>query len=492
MCEPTLTAESDLGKGVTYMEYSKDAVSGGYFPKVSNEDRNDFLSDMMVAYGSPAGTCTDYRSACSDEAIKAVCPQTCGSTNTANAGFAVVNPPSGTGPFPLFVYFPGTELCHTRKASLQIAHEMAKRGFVSAAVEYPGLATYGDFPEKAQALTNGTGSPLGMLCALNGVDCSLGIASAGYSQGGHLAAMIAKYTENIPGAPKVTAVLGIASGRPYYWGPRPYDYADDAVIGHLLPKERRRFMVIEGDADFAKTLESAVAEYTILSGYDQTSKCPATMGTQEQLQCKANAIQSDGSGYFIIENKDLAPLPSWFASSGMGWHEAYQDWLSDEWVQWFLTGPEVWAMPKSLDWLAKTAKSGPPMGTEKEVGSNVLTCGEIKKAYKESKCCKNPSNPFKMNKEDQRRLMSADVEEEALLAWIESSLKEALSSGGQAAASKLANQIELARKLPLHIQQVRPKPAQQVVPKEEAAFPKCRFLHGRAARSLYSKLFFCS
>merc|ERR550525_1955827 len=234
-------------------------------------------------------------------------------------------------------------LCNPR--TLQIVQEMVKHGFVSASIEFPEYTGYdlSAFETKASALTNGSSSPLGILCALEKVDCSLGIASAGYSQGSHLAKLISMYME--PSAPHVTACLTVAGGAYFHYKGNVYTAVDVAAVDEHLPKERRRSVIIEGDGVFAPTMEDALVNQKMLSGYD----------CGDSIDC----LQSSGSGYFIIPNADLPEYPEWFEAleKPLGWHEAIYDWTTFQFQPWFLDGPENWTMRHNLEWLAETAQS---------------------------------------------------------------------------------------------------------------------------------------
>jgi hypothetical protein len=82
------------------------------------------------------------------------------------------------------------------------------------------------------------------------------------------------------------------------------------------------------------------------------------MKTATGADCGDNfaCLQSDGSGYFIINHKDLPPFPAWFTDYGMGWHESIIDTENRmEWQSWFLQGDQPWNMNHNLDWLAQAA-----------------------------------------------------------------------------------------------------------------------------------------
>jgi len=414
-CTPAAMVPAEIGNGVTYMEYDKTMSSGDIFPR----DQNDTAIAFAAFYGMNISGCAELAGLCgTDSIVRGVCAETCGAGSTA--GIAVASP-VGPGPFPLFVYSPGTGVCYANAGPLQLVQEMVKRDFVSASIEYPEMDGYMDFKTKAQTLTNGSASPLGILCALENVDCSLGIASAGYSQGSHLANLMSIYMDGIPDAPQVTASLTLLGGA-HNLGANMLYIVKDSDVAEYLPKERRRSVAIEGDRFFAPTIEEGLDNQKIMSGYD----------CGDSFHC----LQSDGSGYFIIANADLPPLPASFEQFQIGWHESILDFETFEFQPWFLDGPEVWTMKHNLDWLAETAQSNHATAV-----SEAVTCGEVKMAYKDSNCCGNPAAIFRMAQRDRRLQNIVATDDKTLLFNIEEALKQATRSGGHAKTRLLAEKI---------------------------------------------------
>jgi dienelactone hydrolase len=277
-------------------------------------------------------------------------------TEGVNSKVAVVSP-TGSGPFPLAVYFPGTTVCYKDSAPLQYIHKLAQQGFVAASIEYKDYDDDGgktNFRTKAQLITNGSDSAMGRLCALSQVDCSMGIASMGYSQGGHIALLVSTYMRTVPGQPKVTSAYMISSGQPNALlaglaGNEDQDVTivNNNVIEPFLPKEKRRYTFFVGDDIFGPTVEAELAQSKNLSGYDCSTR----------LDC----FQADGSGYQVIP-QDAVPASVWNGTDYVNWHGI--QYRSDGLIyDWFLEGNSSWSANKGIEWLSRTARIPTPPTT---------------------------------------------------------------------------------------------------------------------------------
>ena len=112
-------------------------------------------------------------------------------------------------PCPLYIFLTGTGM-KVREPELMFVREMGARGFVGGFAVYPQEPYYpqsnGQWDEKAQVVWQGARSALAVLCARAAVDCNLGIAVHGFSQGAGLASLAAQYDS------RVGAVLLFAIG----------------------------------------------------------------------------------------------------------------------------------------------------------------------------------------------------------------------------------------------------------------------------------------
>lgn len=240
--------------------------------------------------------------------------------------------PSTTGTrHPLFLYFVGTAFVSTdpsasydNPAPMAVTQAMAERGYVSLSVAYDNgaLAWLSDHVNQLACLfgNNNGQSLIAAACALPNVDCDLGIATWGHSQGGYVAAMAYNVDARVSGA--------WATG-----------YGGDGAAN--LPKERLR--VVNGEADTSNGQASTLNMITGLT----PSQCP------DPDQC----LRADGSGWIIVRRAQLAdPMTGsadhcWFDRPSCG---ASMIMLEPNWVDPSSTAP--FALSTNADWLATTAR----------------------------------------------------------------------------------------------------------------------------------------
>lgn len=231
---------------------------------------------------------------------------------------------------PLFLYFVGTAFVATdpsadyaSPAALAVTEAMARRGFVALSVQYDNdaLAWLSDHTGQLPCLFD-RGKPSSLIsaaCALPEVDCELGIATWGHSQGGYVAA--AAYDHE----PRVRAVW--ATG-----------YGGDAK--GTLPKDRLR--VVNGEHDTSNGMASTLQMITGLT----PAQCP------DPDQC----LRADGSGWIIVRQSQLAmPETStadhcWFDRPSCGAMMA----LEPNWVD--PASDKPFALGLNADWVAATVR----------------------------------------------------------------------------------------------------------------------------------------
>lgn len=182
---------------------------------------------------------------------------------------------------PLFLYFVGTEFIpgdasaqHDSPAALAVTEAMARRGFVALSVRYDNgfVAWSSDHVNQLACLFDGD-KPTSLVrsaCGLPNVDCGLGIATWGHSQG----AYVAHAAHNRE--PRVRAVW--ATG-----------YGGDSAS--TLPSDRLR--VVNGEADAADN--GTAAKLMTITGMT-ADEC------SEPDQC----LRADGSGWIIVRKSALA------------------------------------------------------------------------------------------------------------------------------------------------------------------------------------------
>jgi hypothetical protein len=248
----------------------------------------------------------------------------------ATVGF---EPSGSTGDrYPLFLYFVGTAFVqpddsarHDSQAALKVTEAMARRGFVSLSAQYDNgaLAWLSDHQNQLACLFGDghTEALLAVACALPQVDCDLGIATWGHSQGAYVGAMAGNFDD------RVRAVWTTG-------------YGGDAST--TVSKNRLR--VVNGEAD---TSNGTIAVLDQITGLTR-SDCPSPTD-----QC----LRPDGSGWIIVRRNELAdPVGSsadhcWFDKHGC--LDATIA-LEPSWIDPSSTKP--FALEANADWVAATAR----------------------------------------------------------------------------------------------------------------------------------------
>jgi hypothetical protein len=120
----------------------------------------------------------------------------------ASIGHAPVD--DANGKHPLFLYFVGTSFSaddqsskHDSSAALKVTEAMARRGFVALSVQYDNTLSL-DLNKATCAFdTNKPESMFSIACGLPEVDCDMGIATWGHSQGAALAHGASNYDDRV-------------------------------------------------------------------------------------------------------------------------------------------------------------------------------------------------------------------------------------------------------------------------------------------------------
>lgn len=169
---------------------------------------------------------------------------------------------------PLFIYTDGTgNTNNMTERDPVLVTEMALRGYFAVAVDFYDnlLFIYGWVNQKAAFIyddTPGSRSVIGQLCYSPDlpIDCGLGVAAAGWSQGANIASLARNYCK------WVTAALLFGNG---YSASYIINVNVKTTNEHiLLPENRRRSIVGEKDAIFGGSLAGVEAQQIATSGYD--------------------------------------------------------------------------------------------------------------------------------------------------------------------------------------------------------------------------------
>lgn len=236
--------------------------------------------------------------------------------------------PDGPGPHPLFLYFVGTEFvagdpagAHDGPAPMAVTEAMAQRGFVALSADYDNsaIAWQSTHENQLACLFEATrpDSLSATACGLADVDCSLGIATWGHSQGGLVAAAAHTYDARVRAA--------WATG-----------YGGDGPV--TLDKARVRLVNGESDASGQKaTLDTA-------AGF------PSSRCTEDADTC----LRANGSGWVRVRRADLADPAR---EAGHCWFDRNSCFaniiaLEPNWIS--PSSDKPFALSVNADWLAAT------------------------------------------------------------------------------------------------------------------------------------------
>jgi len=237
----------------------------------------------------------------------------------------------GPGPYPVFVWTPGTYEVYTDPLSLLFMSNMAKRGYLAVSVQYANnnalAQTCNAYTSAAKGIFDATRSTsaVGVACALPGANCAKGVVVSGTSQGGELAILARNY------ASQVQAAFVLSAGAQNNVG----------VGGNLsscLGKQNtaiplNRLTIVNGQADPSFGSQSSTQA---ASGYS----C-ATGSTQ------CWDPQGSGAGWYIVQNSQV--------SSGSTAGHCYFDigGCNDQFdPNWNAPATSNWSLSPNLDWLA--------------------------------------------------------------------------------------------------------------------------------------------
>jgi hypothetical protein len=128
---------------------------------------------------------------------------TSGGSCAMSYGIAGVEP-SGTGPYPVFIYLVGTNETYNNGAAMAAVNDMASKGYVAATVDYAesqfGACAVLGAKSSCVFNPNSTLSAVSQLCARTKADCSKGIVVGGFSQGAILALLARNYDARVQAA----------------------------------------------------------------------------------------------------------------------------------------------------------------------------------------------------------------------------------------------------------------------------------------------------
>jgi hypothetical protein len=255
------------------------------------------------------------------------------STQYTTLGFEPVG--SDASGHPLFLYFVGTAFSaadassYATGAAPAVTEAMARRGFVALSVQYDNTFTslISNHTNQLACLFREANAKnlLSVACGLAHVDCDLGIATWGHSQGALVAHLAANYDPRVRAA-WLTGYGGAVEGL------FPAEFPAD------LSTSRVRFVNGEAEPD------GTPAKLNQLAGFS-AGDCP----DDGRSQC----LRTDGSGWLIVRKADCEVSSAdhcWFDKRACTDAAVV---LEPNWVNRESSKP--FALERNADWVAETA-----------------------------------------------------------------------------------------------------------------------------------------
>jgi hypothetical protein len=235
----------------------------------------------------------------------------------------------GPGPYPVFVWVPGTYESQVDPLSLLFVTQMAKRGFLSVSVLYNNTElnqTCKAYTDRAKGVFDATRSTsaVSTICKISGASCAKGLVTAGISQGGVLAVLARNY------APQVQAVYALSTG--------DYNHVGIGVdLTACLAKQNtaipaNRLTIVNGQADPAFGSQSSTSG---ASGFT----CP-----NGSTQCWSP--DSSGAGWYLVQNSQVTDGTADHCYIDVGSCNDKFD------PKWNVPAASNWSLKANLDWLA--------------------------------------------------------------------------------------------------------------------------------------------
>lgn len=237
--------------------------------------------------------------------------------------------PSGTGPYPVFIYIVGTSETYNNASAMAAVNDMASKGYIAASVDYAAsqFGTCSVLSAKSSCMFNPNSalSAVSQLCSRSKADCSKGIVVGGFSQGSILALLAKNFDA------RVQAAYGMGMSNVYSM----YDLSSCVSNGNrTLPSDRLR--AVDGEKDnFAGGTQSAVQN---------------SLQNVTGLKCAAGSyacMNSNNSGWMIVKNSQVTDGSAdhcYMRASGdclgtqnsldTNWNNGTANWSKDPNLQW--------------------------------------------------------------------------------------------------------------------------------------------------------------
>jgi hypothetical protein len=235
----------------------------------------------------------------------------------------------GKGPYPVFMWMPGSLENYADPLGLSMVQLMAKRGFIAATVQYSNtdaVQNCGSYTARAQSVFDATRSTsaVEVLCTLPGASCAKGIATAGISEGGMMSVLAKNYASNVA----ASFAMSVSD----------YNQNGPVNLSACMDKQytkipANRLTIVNGQSD---TMFGGQTPLQNVSGYT----CPS--GT---FQCWSP--DGNGAGWYIIQNSQVADGVADHCYELVG---GCSGGSFD--ANWYTPSSYNWALAPNLDWLA--------------------------------------------------------------------------------------------------------------------------------------------
>jgi len=283
-----------------------------------------------------------------------------------------------TGGLPVYIWMAGLSTPFGADKSRDLTLMMAKRGFIAAEVDYenngnpPDVCFKGVFDHKFANFTslppyasvsptakaNSTIAALDVLCSLPSANCSKGVATHGFGQATWVQGFMAQQDA------RITAML--------LWGASDTnsdtklpglddvpegDCLDDPIMSKHVPRAKRRYIV--GALDEFKAFSDHERGLRKMTGVSCNSPHDDAPDEDDSGRAgKVDCILADGSGYYLVDTDEYS---SEYGDTSLCTPGKHNFWSIEEVVHTVcpsMLAPHLkWALPMSLDWLAKSSRT---------------------------------------------------------------------------------------------------------------------------------------
>ena len=238
----------------------------------------------------------------------------------------------GPGPYPVFIYVPGTYETYNSPLAMGSIAQMASRGFLSASAAYDNtesVQTCQTYIPRAQGIFDASRltSAVGVLCSLGSANCSKGMVTSGVSQGGFMAVLARNY------APNVKAVYAMSMS----------DYAQNVGLSYASCIDKsvtaipaNRLTIVNGASD------------TIFGGQQPLENVSGFTCASGSVQCWSP--DGSGAGWYNVQNSEV--------QDGVADHcyfilnSTSNNCLGIGDPGWLPPSTNNWSLNPNLDWLA--------------------------------------------------------------------------------------------------------------------------------------------